>query len=93
MAVQSTNMEANTPADTEKNTSTVLNSKEVLEDATAYDTDAASSDKQDGIKQVEAITTIWSKQMLIVTFVLYVQTPHYHRLLPRAASSFAAFVY
>lgn len=93
MAVQATAAAANAPVDMEKNTSTVLNSKEVLEDAAAYETDTASSDKQDGIKQVEAITTIWSKQMLIITFVLYVQTPHYHGLFPGAGSSLAAFVH
>ena len=28
------------------------------------------SNKQDGVKRVEAITAVWSKQMLIVMFVL-----------------------
>lgn len=32
--------------------------------------DAESQRKQDGVKRVEAITTVWSKELLIVMFVL-----------------------
>lgn len=28
--------------------------------------------KQQGVKKAEAVTTVWSKQMLIATFILYV---------------------
>lgn len=37
-------------------------------------TDESSEFKQDGVKRVEAITTVWSKQMLIVMFFLYIST-------------------
>jgi hypothetical protein len=37
------------------------------EEATA---DASSDHKQLGVKQVEAITTVWSRELLIVMFVL-----------------------
>lgn len=36
--------------------------------------DSDSSYKQEGVRQVEAITTVWTKQVLIVMFVLYVLT-------------------
>lgn len=32
--------------------------------------DDSSEFKQEGVKQVEAITTVWSKELLIVMFVL-----------------------
>lgn len=34
------------------------------------ESDASSELKQDGVKRVEAITTVWSKELLIVMFVL-----------------------
>lgn len=35
-----------------------------------YEQDDSSGFKQDGVKRVEAITTVWTKQMLIVMFIL-----------------------
>lgn len=35
--------------------------------------DAGSEHKQEGVKKVEAITTVWSTKMLWVVFVLYVE--------------------
>lgn len=43
-------------------------SREVADDGAA--TDADSIHVQDGVKQVEAITTVWSKNTMIVMFVL-----------------------
>lgn len=42
------------------------------------DNDSSSNDepKQDGVKKVEAVTTVWSKQMLWVVFGLYVCKIH-----------------
>lgn len=34
--------------------------------------DDGSERKQDGVRQVEAITTVWSKKLLVVMFCLYV---------------------
>jgi len=34
--------------------------------------DDGSERKQDGVRQVEAITTVWSKTVLVVMFCLYV---------------------
>lgn len=45
--------------------------------------DDASSYKQEGVQQVEAITTVWTKQVLIVMFVLYV---HHQILCPPSFS-------
>lgn len=40
--------------------------------------DSASEHKQAGVKQVEAITSVWSKTMLWIVFVLYVSSsPNY----------------
>lgn len=36
------------------------------------DSDSNSQIKQDGVKRVEVITTVWSKQVLVLMFVLYV---------------------
>jgi hypothetical protein len=45
-----------------------LDEQDVSEEAS--DSDASSDRKQLGVKQVEAITTVWSKELLIVMFVL-----------------------
>ncbi|KAI5925495.1 major facilitator superfamily transporter [Camillea tinctor] len=34
------------------------------------ESDTSSEHKQDGVKQVEAITTVWSKELMIVMFIL-----------------------
>lgn len=33
--------------------------------------DLSTEGKQDGVKRVEAITTVWSKELLLVMFILY----------------------
>lgn len=40
------------------------------------DSDSSSQLKQDGVKRVEVITTVWSKQVLMLMFVLYVRDVH-----------------
>lgn len=49
-------------------TATDLDQKDVSEESST--SDASSDHKQLGVKQVEAITTVWSKELLIVMFVL-----------------------
>lgn len=39
--------------------------------------DEEAQRKQDGVKRVEAITTVWSKELLIVMFVLLVNNKSY----------------
>lgn len=45
------------------------NVNEVLDDE-KYDGEDNSVHKQDGVKRVEAITSIWSKKTLVLMFVL-----------------------
>lgn len=44
--------------------------REITSDTKVDESDANSAHKQDGVKRVEAITTVWSKDMLIAMFVL-----------------------
>lgn len=53
----------------EKQPSTDNISREFSDDGKLDD---GSERKQEGVRQVEAITTVWSKQMLVVMFILYV---------------------
>lgn len=45
--------------------------REVGPDGVASET--SSVHMQEGVRQVEAITTVWSKQTMIIVFVLYVR--------------------
>jgi hypothetical protein len=53
----------------EKQPSTDNISREFSDDGKLDD---GAERKQEGVRQVEAITTVWSKQMLAVMFLLYV---------------------
>lgn len=51
--------------------------KEILGDQNVHEvddskteSDAESARKQDGVKRVEAITTVWSRELLIAMFIL-----------------------
>lgn len=55
--------------DIEKKTSGDDDVKEV-KDVPGIESDASSGHKQDGVKQVEAITTVWSKDLLVVMYIL-----------------------
>ncbi len=45
------------------------NVNEVLDDE-KYDIEDGSVHKQDGVRRVEAITSVWSKQTLVLMFIL-----------------------
>lgn len=59
---------ASTERDIEKHVSANQDANEVFEDPKTESDD--SEHKQDGVKQVEAITTVWSNKSLWTTFVL-----------------------
>lgn len=54
--------------DVEKNHSSAPEIHDV--DEKAQDTDSSSEMKQDGVKQVEAVTTVWSPAMMWAVFGL-----------------------
>ena len=35
-----------------------------------YDSDGSSGHKQEGVKKVEAVTSVWTKKTLVIMFVL-----------------------
>ena len=35
-----------------------------------YDSDGSSARKQEGVKKVEAVTSVWTKKTLVIMFVL-----------------------
>lgn len=54
-----------------KETSVAEDVGEAVDDDAKPDSDNNSEHKQAGVKQVEAITTVWSKELLIAMFILY----------------------
>lgn len=65
------------PTEVEKPT---VNNEKALEagvtpapDASSHsDRESLSSDAQDGVKDIEVITSVWSKSHLIIAYILYV---------------------
>ncbi|KAI0377944.1 MFS general substrate transporter [Hypomontagnella monticulosa] len=55
--------------DVEKKFAADENAKE-LKEGHETESDSSSAHKQDGVRRVEAITTVWSKELLVVMFVL-----------------------
>ncbi|KAL0936305.1 siderophore iron transporter mirb [Colletotrichum truncatum] len=56
------------------------------------DSDDSSEHKQDGVKQVEAITTVWSKKMLWIVFVLLYLVAFVDNLLQSVQSNLTPYV-
>ncbi|KAI0008341.1 MFS general substrate transporter [Xylariaceae sp. FL0662B] len=54
--------------------------------------DTSSNHKQEGVKQVEAITTVWSKQLLIVMFILLYVVTFVDTLLQSVQSNLVAYI-
>lgn len=61
-------------SDDEKKSGPVVNNPEAHDDES--DTDQISLDAQDGVKQIEATTKVWTKTALIVAYVMCVNPSH-----------------
>ncbi|KAI2780224.1 MFS general substrate transporter [Daldinia loculata] len=77
--------------DIEKKTSGDDDVKEI-KDVPGIESDASSGHKQDGVKQVEAITTVWSKDLLIVMYILLYMVTFVDMLLQSVQSNLVPFV-
>ncbi|KAI0139403.1 MFS general substrate transporter [Hypoxylon sp. NC0597] len=56
------------------------------------ESDGSSTHKQDGVKRVEAITTVWSKELLIVMFILLYIVTFVDMLLQSVQSNLVPYV-
>ncbi|XXH00126.1 hypothetical protein Hte_006468 [Hypoxylon texense] len=56
------------------------------------ESDASSELKQDGVKRVEAITTVWSKELLVVMFVLLYIVTFVDTLLQSVQGNLVAYI-
>ncbi|KAI1076898.1 MFS general substrate transporter [Whalleya microplaca] len=63
-----------------------------MEDGAKADSDSSSEHKQEGVKQVEAITTVWSKELLIVMFILLYLVTFVDMLLQSVQSNLVAYI-
>lgn len=68
-AISPTEVQASGDRDVEKDIAKTEPATEVLPDTK---TESDSDSMQEGVKRVEAITTVWSKKSLWSTFALYV---------------------
>ncbi|KAI0594285.1 major facilitator superfamily transporter [Biscogniauxia sp. FL1348] len=63
-----------------------------IDDDTKDKSDSSSEHKQDGVKQVEAITTVWSKELMIVMFILLYLVSFVDSLLQSVQQNLIPFV-
>ncbi|KAI1376563.1 MFS general substrate transporter [Hypoxylon crocopeplum] len=56
------------------------------------ESDTSSKHKQDGVKRVEAITTVWSKELLIVMFILLYLATFVDMLLQSVQSNLVPYI-
>ncbi|PVH77133.1 putative transporter [Cadophora sp. DSE1049] len=85
------NRAVDSTVDIEKNPANDENVNEVMYDE-KLDSEDGSTHKQDGVKRVEAITTVWTKKTLVLMFILLYLVSFVELLMSSINSNLTAYV-